>query len=240
MCAQAQNEPFGFLRDLQPALLSNELSRESSKVAAVVLAHFDRVLSAQVLADFPPQFQREVVREMRSARNTPPAILEEIASSLRERLSAANSPAQTDAADPAQGSKINYGGPEVAAAILRFASPETRKLIQESDPTLWSNLQTRMYIFDDFLHTPHRSLQLIFQEVEVKTMALALKAVVPSLKKRIYANISPRRTALVEEELGRLERLNMSDIEAAQQDIINRALELQRGGQVILDEREAI
>lgn len=237
---------FSFLRDLRPTELSNILCRESAKVAAVVLTYFDRTRSAQVLADFPPHFQKEVVREMRSARNTPREVLTLIASGLRENMKKpprSSSPAATlpsAAHGKPAGKKVCFGGPEVAAAILRFASIDTRELIQKNDPDLWATLQNRMYTFDDFLHSPHRSLQLIFQEVEVKTMALALKAVIPALKKRIYSNISQRRAALVEEELARIGRLNMSEIEAAQQDIINHALNLQRNGMVILDEREAI
>jgi flagellar motor switch protein FliG len=97
-----------------------------------------------------------------------------------------------------------------------------------------------MYTFDDFLQSPDRTLQVVFSEAETGQIALALRVAVPKLTERVLRNMSDRRAALVRDEMERRDRVRMRDIDQARQNIVDRAVELQRAGKVLLSEEDDI
>lgn len=231
----ANRKALDFLQKMDPHRLSRALQGESATTIAVVLGGIDRVQAAKVLADLPAEERRTVAAAMTQARALPEPVVSEIAAGLREKLQAA--PARPKQAAPGM---VTYGGPTVAASILRYAPESVRRNVQEAEPDLFAQLQHIMFTFDDFQHVPDRSLQIVFAEVETQALAMALKVSTPSLRQRILHSMSARRAALVEDELERLERLRMSDVEAAQQGIIDIAQEMQRRGRVVLDQGDAV
>ena len=224
---------FEFLKRVHRPRLIEELGRESLRTVAAVLAHCDPVLSAQVLAGLPSSLQRGAVSAMKAARGLPQEVLEDLAATLRKRLAAPKTAPETPGR-PAPG-MIRYGGPAVAAAILGQASPEVRRNLQQNEPGLFRELTGMLFTFEDFLRTPPESLQTVFAEVETQTLALALKVATPALRKRILGSMSHRRADLITDELERRERVSLRQIEEARQAIVDRALDLQKQGRVLLD-----
>ncbi|MBN1256279.1 MAG: hypothetical protein JXA52_01090 [Planctomycetes bacterium] len=229
---QGNSNCFDFLERVDPRVLSAELLRENIRTIATVLAHCDKVLSAKLLADFEPGLRPQIIAALKNARQTPPEALQAIAAGLRERLYN-----QGPAKRPAPG-MVKYGGPAVAAAMLRYISPEAKRNIKENDPALFADLRRLMYTFDDFMKSPDRTLQIVFAEIETRTLALALKVAMPRLKQRILENMSDRRATIVEDEIEQLGRVRMSDIEEAQQNIMDLAISMQKAGKIIIDERD--
>ncbi|MFH0911512.1 MAG: FliG C-terminal domain-containing protein [Planctomycetota bacterium] len=226
---RSRDRPFDFLEGVDPRQLSAALSRENLRTVAVVLAHIDRMLAAKVLADFKPVLRREVIQLMRSTQTIPVATLRTVAESLRERLAPAK------AAPKGPRGVVQFGGPEVAAAILRYASPEVRRNFARAEPKLFRALSRFMFTFDDFSRAADHALQIVFAEVEVRTLALALKVAAPELRRRILENMSHRRAALIEEELERLGRVSLKEIESAQKSIVDLAIDMQAKGRILLD-----
>jgi flagellar motor switch protein FliG len=229
-----EGNPLAFLNQVEPSVLGEALGQENVRTVAAVVANLDRVVAAKVLANLPAALRKQITAAIGAARQIPREALETIAESLRQRI---HSGGDRKASAPGM---IQYGGPEVAAAILRYASPEVKRNLREHEPELFGRLRRLMFTFDDFRRTPDRSLQVLFAEVETRTLALALRVADPEVKKRILRNMSHRRADLVEDELERLGRVRMRDIEEAQTNILDQAMALQQAGRLILDEDQDV
>ncbi|MFW5857087.1 MAG: FliG C-terminal domain-containing protein [Planctomycetota bacterium] len=236
---------FAWLEKVEPGRIASVLSDESARVGAIVLSHIDRTHAAKVLGGIDAKARGRIAAAMSGAQKTPAAVLEQIAGALREKVyqdapAADTTPDTVHApAEPAPG-MVQYGGPEVAAAILRYAAPEVRRNLQQQEPDLFGKLKRLMFTFDDFAHTPDRGLQILFGEVDIHELALALKVAEPALRRRILGAMSHRRAQLVEDEIERLGRVRMRDIEEARSNIVDRALALQAHGRVVLGDEEEL
>jgi flagellar motor switch protein FliG len=70
--------------------------------------------------------------------------------------------------------------------------------------------------------------------VDVKQLALALKAASPELKQKIMATMSQRAVAGLKEEIEFLGPVKMRDVEAAQTDIVSKVRALEETGEIVL------
>ncbi|GEM_PF-2774098 len=235
---------FAFLREMDARRLSQALTDESVSTVSLVLAHTDRALAAQVLADFTPPVRTAVLKAMRGARAVPRETLRSVAEGLRERLAPTRQEAVAFARAGARSSEgagrpsartLRYGGPHVAAAMLRHASPHTRRMISEAEPELYNRLRRFMFTLDDFLHASDRAIQALAGQIETPTLALALKVAVPDLRDRFLDNLSDRRAQLVREEIDALQRVSLREVERAQGEVVEQALGMQARGQILLD-----
>lgn len=136
-----------------------------------------------------------------------------------------------------QGGGRHIDGMALAAEILRLAPAEVRGNIRSQEPGLYTSLRKRMFIFEDLARSPDRTLAEVFGRVDSDIAALALKFAPDELRDRALAAVSPRRAQLLLDEAGAAGkgRVKLADIEKAQADVLQLALELQRSGQVIID-----
>ena len=72
------------------------------------------------------------------------------------------------------------------------------------------------------------------REVEVKQLALALKATSAELKAKILGTMSQRAVQGLKEEMEFLGPVKMRDVEAAQADIVGKVRALEESGEVVL------
>jgi len=61
----------------------------------------------------------------------------------------------------------------------------------------------------------------VLKEVDNKQLAMALKTATPELKEKIFKNMSQRAAEMVKEEIGYLGPVRVSDVERAQQEIVD-------------------
>lgn len=224
------------------------LGKENIRTIAVILANCEHLLAAKILASLPGVIQKQVAVAMKTAKEIDSGIVEDIAASLKEKLrqplkqmpSASAPKPQAPLPSPdvpiaGAGKKINYGGPEVAAAILKYANSEVKKNLEHTNPELYQQLQSLLFTFDDFARSTNKTVQVVFSQVPAETIVLALKVSTPKLREKILENLSPRKSKEVEDELEKPIRLSISAIEKAHDSIIHTALDLQKRGLVVLD-----
>ncbi|MDR0868389.1 MAG: hypothetical protein LBP75_07965 [Planctomycetota bacterium] len=150
------------------------------------------------------------------------AINEEIA---RARLLAAQHP---------RGENID--GLALIASIIREAPGVVRENVLTAAPELYAALKKKMFVFADLEKSSASTLAKVFTAAPPEAAALALRFASDQLNERVRQAISSRRARLIEDEIARAgKRVRLADIETAQQQIIDLAVELQRRGEVIID-----
>lgn len=128
-------------------------------------------------------------------------------------------------------------GMALAAHILRESSPELRKLVMEQVPDLYNKLNDRMFDFADLEHSNRDAIGKIFTGLEPEISALALRFASEDLKNTALTSVSRRKATLIIDEFKRTAnaKVRLTDIEDAQQEVIDYAIMLQNRGEIIID-----
>ena len=128
-------------------------------------------------------------------------------------------------------------GMALAAHILRESPPEVRKMVMREIPDLYHKLNDRMFDFADLEQSSRDTIGLIFSGLSPKTSALALRFSSDELKNTALTSVSKRKARLIIDEFKRTakERVCITDIEDAQQEVIDYAVMLQNRGEIIID-----
>jgi flagellar motor switch protein FliG len=74
----------------------------------------------------------------------------------------------------------------------------------------------------------------VLKEVDQKELAIALKGSSEELKSHIFANLSKRLAAMIQEEMDYMGPIRRTDMEEAQQKIVNIVRRMQDSGEIIV------
>ena len=91
-----------------------------------------------------------------------------------------------------------------------------------------------MFVFEDIIRVNDKGIQAVLKEVENDELALALKTASEELKQKIFKNMSERAAQLIKEEMEFMGPVRVSDVEAAQQQIVDVVRRLEDAGEVII------
>ena len=223
----ADSDRFGRLRRADPQQLSNTLRGEHPQTIALILAHLDPSHVAAIIREIDPALGGDVMFRIAKMDKVAPDMI-----SLVERAIGS----EADMAF-AQGMS-SVGGPAAVAAVLNLVSATLEKevldLVAERDSALSDQIKNLMFVFEDLTALDDKSLQRLLREVDVKQLALALKAASPGLRSKIMGTMSQRAVAGLKEEIEFLGPVKMRDVEAAQSDIVSKIRALEETGEIVL------
>jgi flagellar motor switch protein FliG len=135
----------------------------------------------------------------------------------------------------------DVGGVERLAEILNWADRATEKNIlenlEEEDPELVEQVRRLMFVFEDIILVNDKGIQAMLKEVDNHELALALKTASEELKTKIFDNMSERASSLIAEEMEYMGPVRISDVEAAQQNIVDIVRRLEESGEAIIQGR---
>ena len=223
----ADSDRFGRLRRADPQQLGNTLRGEHPQTIALILAHLEPGHVASIIRELDPALGGDVMFRIARMEKVAPDMI-----SLVERTMG------NEANMGFAQSMSAVGGPAAVAAILNLVSSSLEKevldLVAERDPQLSDQIKNLMFVFEDLLALDDKSLQRLLREVDVKQLALALKAASQELRTKIMATMSQRAVAGLKEEIEFLGPVKMRDVEAAQSDIVSKVRALEETGEIVL------
>jgi flagellar motor switch protein FliG len=122
--------------------------------------------------------------------------------------------------------------------MLNVTDRMTNKAILESleqeSPELVDQIKRLMFVFDDLMKLDDKSVQALLKEVENSQWALALKGASEELRTKILGNLSQRAASMLQEEMQYLGPVRVSDVETAQQQIVDAVRRLEDTGEIII------
>jgi flagellar motor switch protein FliG len=217
--------PFGFLHKFKAEDILSFISEEQPQTIALIMSNLPTGLAADILKELPPDKQLDVVRRVASMEQTSPEFVEMVEASLKKRMGSLFGQ-QSD----------QVGGVPLVAQILNVADRATSKNIldtmgQESEE-LVDEIQRLMFVFDDISKLDDKSIQAVLKEVDNGQWAMALKGASPDIKGKILGNLSKRAGENLEEEMGYLGPVRVSDVERVQQEIVDTVRRLEEAGTI--------
>jgi flagellar motor switch protein FliG len=130
------------------------------------------------------------------------------------------------------------GGIEAAASILNFMDSSSSNFvltkISENDSDLAAKIQDKMFVFEDLTGLSSADMQAVLREVQTSQLLLALRGASDSLKEKIYGNMSKRAAEILRDDLEASPPAKLSDVEAAQKEILNVVKQLMESGTIQL------
>jgi len=224
---QVQTTPFSFLQKAESDNLLTFIQDEHPQTIALILAHLPPQKASEILVGLPGQKQVEVVKRIANMEQTNPEVIKEVERGLEHRLS-----------DIVSQTFEKAGGVDTVAEILNLADRSTEKGIMEGleaeDPDLVEQIRRLMFVFEDILLVNDKGIQSVLKEVDNDELSLALKTASQELKDKIFKNMSERAAQLIQEDMQYMGPVRVSDVEQAQQKIVDIVRRLEDAGEIII------
>ena len=107
-------------------------------------------------------------------------------------------------------------------------------MIKEVDHDVGTQIEDLMFVFDNLKDVDDRGIQVLLREVSSEILILALKGADEELKEKIFKNMSKRAAELLRDDLEAKGPVKVSEVEAAQKDILTIARRLADSGEIVL------
>ena len=208
------------IKEMDSGQIHNVLRFEQPQTIAFVLANVESDKGSEVLQMMAPNIQEQVVERIAAMETTPMNQIELVASTLESRMGKKQ-----------QSPRIKTGGVKSAADLLNWFdkenSKELLKSIEKRNPKLGGSIRQRMFRFEDLVRLSPGDIAKVTKEVDQDDLIIALKNASSELKKAIYATMSKRAVEAVEEQLSFLGPKRLTEIESAQDRVIQIVRELE-------------
>lgn len=224
---QVTRAPFSFLQKAEAEHLLTFIQDEHPQTIALIVCHLSHHKAAEILAGLPMQKQLEVIKRIANMEQTNPEVIREVERGLESRLSAMLTQSMEKA-----------GGVNTVAEILNLADRATEKSILEGlevdDPDLVEEIRRLMFVFEDIRMVDGKGIQAVLREIDNDELALALKTASDELKEKIFSNMSERASQLIKEDMEYMGPVRVSDVENAQQRIVDVVRRLEEAGEIVI------
>lgn len=224
---QVRRTPFAFLQKAESQNLLTFIQDEHPQTIALIVSHLPFHKASEILGGLPGPKQIEVVKRVANMEQTNPEVVSEVEKGLEARLS-----------NMLMQSFEKIGGVESVAEILNLVDRTTEKGIMEGleaeDPDLVEEIRRLMFVFEDIKSVNDKGIQAVLKEVDNDELALALKTASDDLKDLIFRNMSERASQLIKEDMQYMGPVRLSDVEAAQQRIVDIVRRLEDAGEIII------
>lgn len=227
---QVRKTPFAFLQKAETQNLLTFIQDEHPQTIALIVSHLPHHKASEILNGLPGPKQIEVVKRVANMEQTNPEVISEVERGLETRLSSMLTQ-----------SFEKIGGVETVAEILNLVDRTTEKGIMEGleaeDPDLVEQIRRLMFVFEDIRLVDDKGIQAVLKEVDNDELALALKTASEELKSKIFKNMSERASQLIKEDMEFMGPVRVSDVESAQQRIVDVVRRLEDAGEIIITGR---
>jgi flagellar motor switch protein FliG len=207
--------------------LSNFLINEHPQTIALIVAHLQPERKVDVLRRLPEGLQAEVVLRVANLDYVSPELISQLDDVLKTELSTLGS------IDTNQ-----LGGVEPIADMLNLMDKNTEKNImsrvEEKDPELAEEIRKLMFTFEDLIYVDDRGIQNLLREVDNGKLVVAMKTAPDEIKQKLFKNMSNRAATLLREDLDALGPTKLSDVEKAQNEMVQKCKELEAQGKAFI------
>ncbi len=223
-----QVRPFDFIRKADATQILNFIQYEHPQTVALILSYLKPAQAAQVIAELSPENQSEVARRIALMDRTSPDVIREVEKALEKKLSSLVTEDYT-----------TVGGVDSVVDILNAVDRTTEKNIMEKleseDAMLSEEIRRKMFVFEDILQLDSRAIQTILrQDIDNRELAIALKGSSQELQNLIFSNLSKRLAAMIKEDMDFMGPVRRSDVEEAQQKVVNIIRRLQDANEIVI------
>lgn len=207
--------------------VANIIRNEHPQIQTIVLSYLEPEQSAEILSQFPEKVRLDLTMRIANLEEVQPAALQEL-NEIMEKQFAGQAGAQT----------AKMGGLKAAADILNYMDTNVEgqlmDSIREHDEEMAQQIQDLMFVFENLVDVDDRGIQTLLREIQQDVLMKALKGTDENLKEKIFKNMSKRAAELLIDDLEAMGPVRVSEVEAAQKEILSAARRLSDAGEIML------
>jgi flagellar motor switch protein FliG len=203
------------------------IRQEHPQIIAIVLAYLEPDQSAEILANLPSAIRADILVRIALLDGVQPSAISEL-DDIMEKQFAGKASARSSA----------MGGAKAAANIINNLEPSQEGAIMEqiiqTDEALGTRIQDLIFVFDNLLDIDDRSMQELLRQVPSDRLLIAMKGCEEAMKEKIFKNMSQRAAQMLKDDLEAKGPVRVSEVEAAQKEILQVARKLAEAGTIAL------
>jgi flagellar motor switch protein FliG len=225
---KATPSPLEAIRTAKAHTVAELLQEEHPQVAAVVLSQLPQ--AGKVLQAMPAGLQADLAARIAMLEEIPPEVLTIASESLQKSLTAAG-------AMPKEG-KSDFDGVAYVATLLNDLPAEASEQILASlaDETA-RKVRQAMFTFEDLLRLDKRAMATLLRELPGDQLCVALRTASETVRAHFFSCMSTRAAETLREDLELMAPRRLTEVEAAQREVVEAALRLGQSGQIQLPGR---
>ncbi|MFO7718486.1 MAG: flagellar motor switch protein FliG [Thermodesulfobacteriota bacterium] len=225
-----EDRPLETIAMMDPRTISSLLENEHPQTIALILSTQKADQTGAILSFFSEAMRAEVVFRIAKIDKVSPDVLSHIEEALQREIGGVVSKEQQQ-----------VGGVDKVVDILsqidKGGDFKILEKIESEDAELAEEIRKKMFTFEDLESIDNRGMQLILREIRNETLTLALKTASDRIQEKIFGNISERAKEMIQDDLESMGPVRLSEVEAAQQSIVQQALRLEEEGRLVIPGR---
>ena len=215
------------LKWLDPRTIAEMIRLEHPQIITIVLSYLEADQAGLVLAEMPERVRHDIVMRVATLEGIQPRALQELDEIMEKQFSGQQ-----------RLKSSTIGGLQSAANILNNMDGQTETAIldnvKELDEELADRIQELMFVFEDLKQMDDRSMQQVLREIDTGSLTLALKGASEDLQAKFMNNLSRRAGEMLQEDLEAMGPARLSDVEAAQKEVLAVAKRMSEEGTINL------
>lgn len=219
--------PFKELGNVSPKILAQILRNEHPQTLALILGHLPSDSAGNLLQNMAPGVRAEVLIRLAKLEAVAEEMLVEVDRVLQSQLIAIGGK---------EGRKV--GGvnsvAEILNAIDRATEEEIMADIEEESAQLAEEIKQLMFVFEDITKIDDRGIREVLKEISNEDLTMSLKTAPEELREKFFKNLSERAGNMIREDLEIMGPVKLSEVEAAQQNIVKQVRRLEAEGRIVI------
>ncbi len=207
--------------------IADMIRLEHPQIMATLLSLMDGDQAAEVLMHLPENMRSDLVMRIATMKGVQPGALRELDEIMEKQLTGSENVKAT-----------SLGGVDAAANILNYMEGSASDLvmgeISEMRAELAQEIQDKMFVFEDLSSMSASDMQTMLREIPTGQLLLALRGSSQDLKEKVFNNMSRRAAEILRDDLEASPPARLSDVEAAQKDILSVVKRLVDSGDIQL------
>jgi len=212
---------------MDPKAIAEIIRLEHPQIVAIVLSYLDADSAARVLTHLPEDTRAGILMRIATLEGVQPAAIKELDSIMERYFS------ETENVKSSM-----VGGERTAADILNSIDTsienELMEQVRTENEELATKIEDMMFVFENLRDVDDRGIQTMMREVSTDLLSLALKGVDDEMQKKFLKNMSSRAAEMLVEDMEAKGPVKLSEVEAAQKEILGVARKLEESGEIVL------
>jgi flagellar motor switch protein FliG len=215
------------LKWMDPKSIAEIIRLEHPQIVAIVLSYLEPDAAAEVLANLPEDKRAGIIMRIATLDGVQPSAVKELDEIMAGYF---------NDNDTIKSSMV--GGERTAAEIVNFLESSMEAPMMEQvraeNEELANRIEDLMFVFDNLREVDDRGIQTLLREVSTDLLTLALKGVDEDFQQKFLKNMSSRAAEMLVEDMEARGPVKLSEVEAAQKEILNVARSLEESGDIVL------
>lgn len=215
------------LKWMDPRQVASIIVNEHPQIQTIVLSYLDPDQSAEILAQFSERDRLDLMMRIANLEEVQPSALAEL-NEIMEKQFAGQAGAQA----------AKIGGLKAAADIMNYLDNSIEGILmdqmRDQDEDLATQIEDLMFVFENLVEVDDQGIQKLLRDVPQDVLQKALKGADDTLREKIFKNMSKRAAELMIDDLEAMPPIKVSDVEAAQKEILATARRMADNGELML------